>query len=127
MISQRLNVLRPEYNVDRVNQELDHVHKQINERNSPFTRLVRSNTVINFGDRRVGIAEKGLTLTLPVLRVADQGLRFYFKDRTGDATANPHTILPSTGKTIDGASSDTIGTDYASQEYEWSGTEWFKV
>lgn len=57
-------------------------------------------------------------INLPVTTFMPQQIRI--KDANGNAATYPITIFGS----IDGATSDTISTDYAERTYIWNGSEW---
>jgi hypothetical protein len=66
-------------------------------------------------------ASAGFTLTLPASGI-QSGQRYRVKKT--DATANVCTVSSSVN--IDGAGSFTLATQYASQEVQWDGTQWWK-
>ncbi len=80
-------------------------------------------------DRTIGVIHTptaAVTLTLPLASAFPAGYPITIKDEGGNATANNITIDRAGADTIDGATSQTINTDYDSMViYSDGGTGWF--
>ena len=78
-------------------------------------------------DRVLGVNRGGtVTVTIPSEEVVE-GRYFTVKDESGAAGSNAITIATEGSETIDGASTDTIGTSWLAVTYYSDGTNWFTI
>lgn len=76
----------------------------------------------------IGVDTTGgvVTVTLSTATVI-KGQVFIIKDEGGNAGSNNISIVTEGSETIDGASSDTISSNFGSVGYYCDGYNWFKV
>lgn len=67
------------------------------------------------------------SIGLPLPSLVGTGKTFIIKDEVGGAGTTTITIRSEGEKLIDGATSDTIATNYASKQYYTQGGNWFTV
>jgi len=72
-----------------------------------------------------GIGSGAITIKLPEKKTTGQIA--IIKDASGDASTINLTLSTSDNTTIDGASTQTISTDYEAKILLWNGTEWITI
>lgn len=117
-IQQRRGFIRSEFSEKDVYGELDYVHQTINGLAFPFGDRKYQDYNATVFDRRI-YAMRGITIRLPVLRSEDEGWTLFIQDRNGTAASSNVTIIPPPGKTINGASSKVISTNYGKVAIQW--------
>lgn len=82
---------------------------------------------ISASDYLVGITSLSYApqIGLPHPALAGAGKTFIVKDEVGGAATTTITVTSAGEKTIDGASSATITTNYGSKDFYTNGTAWF--
>jgi len=88
-------------------------------------RTINSNTTLIATDHEVLLNPAGtFTVTLPEVTSVGVGRRFRLTDISGTAATNNVTVARSGSDTINGATSFTIGQDYASYEFVSRASGW---
>ena len=92
-------------------------------------RVVAGNYAIVPSDYLVAVTDtsSAATITLPRANTTNAGAVYVVKDESGDAASKGITINGTDSDTIDGASSITISTNYASVSLYSTGTSWATI
>lgn len=119
---QRRGFLEKQYEPGAARRELDHVHQRLNQERFPPGKEIFEDYKVSVFDERIYCLRHSLTVTLPSLKKEDDGFIVFISDRSGKAATSGqrHTIKAPPGKTVNGASSVTIATNYGEQVIQWS-------
>jgi hypothetical protein len=77
----------------------------------------------------IGVTNLGVapTIGLPLPSLAGNGKSYIIKDEAGGAATTTITIRSDGEKTIDGATSTTLTTNYQSKRFYSDGSQWFTM
>lgn len=109
--------------IPRLNRALNHARRNftdIDNTDSPYTALAADATIL------VDCSGGAVTVNLPAVASSSKRV-IVVKDASGDSNSNNITIDGNASETIDGSTTLTLSTNYASTTLFCNGTEWLTL